>query len=210
MSDPLDDVLQARLGESLARPRRLVKILRRVYSDIAGGVLSSPKLDMMEENNIVAFHEGVTEDDLRRIASFLLSGKGKNREKLSRIIPRLWKRHGWEDVVLCSLLLANLSEQDLREDRWIAFVHLLQQPTSLGFVLMVCEEITKAGHDIPDADWLLDMAKQNELWHTCAVVIAACGQTPASDERVRKLASTAPKGGEVFEMLRQRVIRTTH
>ena len=109
---------------------------------------------------------------------------------------------------MAGLFLANLSLEDLAQDPWMAFIHLLQTKEPLSAVLEVAEEIVRGGHSSPSDEWLVAASEQSPHWHQYCVLFLSLRkvQTVAS----RRLASTAPKGGELFERIRERLLVSEH
>lgn len=126
------------------------------------------------------------------------------RRLLAKMIPALWKRHGREDLSMAGLLLANLSPEELGEDPWMAFIHLLQRREALMVVLEVAEEITRAGHSAPTDEWLLAAAEQSEHWHQYCVLFLSLRKD--SIGACEQLVRTAPAGGEMYERIRSRIL----
>jgi hypothetical protein len=130
------------------------------------------------------------------------------QRRIARLIPALWKRHGQEDLVLVGLLLANMSESELEEDPWLAFIHLLGDQEPLGALLEIAEEMIRGGHAVPGDMWLIDMASQSSLWHQVAVLFLSLRKEPLG--KARGLVATAPAGGDLFERIRTRLLAQEH
>ena len=124
---------------------------------------------------------------------------------LARVVPALWKRHGREDVSVAGMLLANLEPTVLGQDPWMAFIHLLQRREPLLVVLEVAEELVRAGHPVPDDAWLSAAAEQSGHWHQYAVLFLSLRRELGA---CRPLVEQAPKGGEMFERIRQRLLES--
>jgi hypothetical protein len=137
----------------------------------------------------------------------MTSGQNDMR-RVARLIPHLWKRHGQEDLVLVGLLLANMSESELGESPWVALIHLFGEQEPLGALLEIAEEMVRGGHEIPDEPWLIAMAGQSELWHQVAVLFLSLRKTKIT--AARGLIATAPRGGDLFERIRNRLLSQEH
>ena len=184
--------------------RKMLKFLKGAYAAGVPGMMAKPTTDLLTHSGGYSFHYGCPNPEMRDIASWILtSGKGNTR-RVAKLIPSLWKRHGQEDLVLAGLLLANLSEEDLGESPWMAFIHLLGEQEPLGALLEISEELLRGGHEIPDDAWIVAMAGQSELWHQVAVLFLSLRKDSLED--VRSLIVTAPAGGELFERIRNRLL----
>jgi hypothetical protein len=141
---------------------------------------------------------------MRDIASWILTSGEGNTRRVAKLIPALWKRHGQEDLVLTGLLLANMSEEELGESPWMAFIHLFKKQEPLGALLEIGEELIRGGHEVPDDVWLIAMAKQSKLWHQVAVLFLSLRKEGVTE--IRGLVMAAPAGGELFERIRNRLL----
>ena len=184
--------------------RKMLKFLRGAYAVGTPGMMAKPSTDLLANAGGYAFHYGCPNPEMRDIASWILTSGEKRLRRVAKLIPALWKRHGQEDLVLAGLLLANLSEEDLGESPWMAFIHLLGEQEPLGALLEISEELLRGGHEIPDDAWIVAMAGQSELWHQVAVLFLSLRKDSLED--VRSLIVTAPAGGELFERIRNRLL----
>ena len=162
-----------------------------------------PTSDLLAHDAGFSFNLGCADPELRRIASWVLTNS-KNRRKLARLIPALWKRHGYEDLKMAGILLSNLSEEDLGEEPWMAFIHLLQRQESLDMILEISEEIIRGGSPVPDDTWILEMSRQSKLWHQTAVIF--CSLSKRNPTICKQMIELAPIGGELFERIRIRAL----
>ena len=161
-------------------------------------------MDITTGDGGFSFHIGTPLPDLRQLSSWMLTAIPKRR-LLAKMIPALWKRHGREDLSMAGLLLANLSPEDLGEDPWMAFIHLLQRQEALMVVLEVAEEITRAGHPAPSDEWLIAAADQSDHWHQYCVLFLSLRK--GSVGSCEQLIKTAPAGGEMFERIRSHILQ---
>ncbi|MBT3451984.1 MAG: hypothetical protein HN444_01350 [Euryarchaeota archaeon] len=208
MNSRLDRLLAEPQPKLLRSRRKTLKFLLRAYHAGVPGLMAKPSTDLLAHSGGYAFHIGCPNPELRTIASWILtSGEGMQR-RIARLIPALWKRHGQEDLALVGLLLANMSESELEEDPWLAFIHLLGDQEPLGALLEIAEEMIRGGHAVPGDMWLIDMASQSSLWHQVAVLFLSLRKEPLSE--ARGLVATAPAGGDLFERIRTRLLAQEH
>ena len=184
--------------------RKMLKFLRGAYAAGVPGMMAKPSTDLLANAGGYSFHYGCPNPEMRDIASWILTSGEEKPRRIAKLIPALWKRHGQEDLVLAGLLLANMSEEDLGESPWMAFIHLLGEREPLGALLEIGEELLRGGHEIPDDAWLIAMAGQSELWHQVAVLFLSLKKEDLGDTRT--LIVTAPAGGELFERIRNRLL----
>ena len=176
MISDLDEFLNNQSPKVLLGKRKSLKFLRLAYAKGCIGLMVKPTSDLLAHDAGFSFNLGCADPELRRIASWVLTNS-KNRRKLARLIPALWKRHGYEDLKMAGILLSNLSEEDLGEDPWMAFIHLLQRQESLDMILEISEEIIRGGSPVPDDDWSLEMSRQSKLCHQTAVIFCSLSKT---------------------------------
>jgi len=199
----LDEFLNNQSPKVLLGKRKSLKFLRLAYAKGCIGLMVKPTSDLLAHDAGFSFNLGCADPELRRIASWVLTNS-KNRRKLARLIPALWKRHGYEDLKMAGILLSNLSEEDLGEDPWMAFIHLLQRQESLDMILEISEEIIRGGSPVPDDDWILEMSRQSKLWHQTAVIF--CSLSKRNPTICKEMIELAPTGGELFERIRKRAL----
>ena len=203
MISDLDEFLNNQSPKVLLGKRRSLKFLRLAYAKGCIGLMVKPTSDLLAHDAGFSFNLGCADPELRRIASWVLTNS-KNRRKLARLIPALWKRHGYEDLKMAGILLSNLSEEDLGEDPWMAFIHLLQRQESLDMILEISEEIIRGGSPVPDDAWILEMSRQSKLWHQTAVIF--CSLSKRNPTICKEMIELAPTGGELFERIRKRAL----
>ena len=203
MISDLDEFLNNQSPKVLLGKRRSLKFLRLAYAKGCIGLMVKPTSDLLAHDAGFYFNLGCADPELRRIASWVLTNS-KNRRKLARLIPALWKRHGYEDLKMAGILLSNLSKDDLGEDPWMAFIHLLQRQESLDMILDISEEIIRGGSPVPSDTWIVEMSKQSKLWHQTAVIF--CSLSKRNPTICKQMIELAPSGGELFERIRIRAL----
>lgn len=203
MISDLDEFLNNQSPKVLLGKRRSLKFLRLAYAKGCIGLMVKPTSDLLAHDAGFSFNLGCADPELRRIASWVLTNS-KNRRKLARLIPALWKRHGYEDLKMAGILLSNLSKDDLGEDPWMAFIHLLQRQESLDMILDISEEIIRGGSPVPNDTWIVEMSKQSKLWHQTAVIF--CSLSKRNPTICKQMIELAPSGGELFERIRIRAL----
>jgi hypothetical protein len=184
----LDDWLEEQSPRQLTSKRRALKFLSRAYAACVSDLLNKPRTD------------------LRLITSWMLT-HAPNQRALARLIPALWKRHGKEDLTVAGMLLANLEDEVLGQEGWMAFIHLLQRREPLMVVLEVAEELVRGGRPVPDNAWLEAAAQQSPNWHQYCVLFLSLRK---DGETAKRLVAQAPKGGEMFERIRAHLLGSEH
>jgi hypothetical protein len=200
----LDDWLEGQSSSELKSKRKCLRFLKTAYAACVSDFANKPRTDVTMTEGGFKFHVGTPLPDLRQIASWMLTHAPRKRT-LAKVVPALWKRHGREDVSIAGILLANLEPTTLGQDPWMAFIHLLQRQEPLLVVLEVAEELVRAGHAVPDDAWLEAAAEQSHHWHQYCVLFLSLRREEIG---CRALIEQAPKGGEMFERIRRRLLES--
>ena len=149
------------------------------------------------------FHIGTPDPEMRRIASWMLTIE-PDRKRVARLIPKIWKRHGREDLKLVGLLLANMSDEELEEEGWTILLQLIQDKIAVEAFLEISEELVRGGRTLPNESWIIDASNQSKTWHQLMILLLSIDETYA--ENHSELIKTAAKGGELFERIRTRLL----
>ncbi len=198
--------LDAFLGNVTTLPQRkkkALKLLREAYTYGVPGIITKSMTDRLAFSGQYAFHIGTPDPEMRRLASWMLTVE-PNRKRIARLIPKIWKRHGREDLKLAGLLLANMSDEELGEDGWTILLHLIQDKIAVEAFLEISEEFVRGGRTIPDDSWIIDASKQSKIWFQLMILILSIDESRCAEHQ--ELIITAPQGGELFERIRNRLV----
>ena len=198
--------LDAFLGDVTTLPRRkkkTLKFLREAYTYGVPGIITKSMTDRLAFSGQYTFHIGTPDPEMRRLASWMLTVE-PNRKRIARLIPKIWKRHGREDLKLVGLLLANMSDEELEENGWTILLQLIQNKIAVEAFLEIAEELVRGGRTIPDDSWIIDASKQSNTWFQLMILILSIDESRCSQHQ--RLIKTAPQGGELFERIRSRLL----
>jgi hypothetical protein len=159
VDDPLDDHLSSASIRILQKPKLLLRHIRDAYPIGIPALSIKSTTDRIGLDAGYAFHLGTPEPELRRIASWVLT-KVSDTGKIEEIIGRLWQRYGREDLVLSSILLANLPD-DKREINWkwitltdlISHVEKKRKKIPIEVMLLHIEEMARANYPPMDEEF---------------------------------------------------------
>lgn len=185
------------------RRRKRLSLLRQAYTYGVPGLITKSMTDRLATSGHYTFHIGTPDPEMRRIASWMLTNE-EDRLKIAKFIPKIWKRGGREDMKLVGLLLANMSDEELGENAWTILLQLIQDRVSVEVFLETAEEFVRGGRQVPDDAWVRDAAKQSIVWAQLMILLLSLDDERCS-EHVSLLEET-PKGGELFERIRQRLL----
>jgi len=199
----LDDYLNG-FSSFPTRRRKRLAMLREAYTYGVPGMMTKSMTDRLATSGQYTFHIGTPDPEMRRLASWMLTNE-KDRLKIAKFIPKIWKRGGREDLKLVGLLLANMSDEELGENGWTVFLQLVQERVSVEVFLETAEEFVRGGRPLPDDAWIDDAANQSQVWAQLMVLLLSLDENRCTAHE--RLISQAPKGGELFERIRMRLLQ---
>ena len=199
----LDDYLDGFPSFPKRRSKRLL-FLRQAYTYGVPGMITKSMTDRLASSGHYTFHIGTPDPEMRRIASWMLTNED-DRLKIAKFIPKIWKRGGREDMKLVGLLLANMSNEELGENAWTILLQLIQDRVSIEVFLEMAEEFLRGGRTIPDDAWIRDAAMQSTVWAQLMVLLLSLDEERAKQHAT--ILNETPKGGELFERIRQRLLQ---
>lgn len=198
----LDDFLDGYSSFPNRRSKRL-KMLREAYTFGVPGMMAKSMTDRLAQSGHYTFHIGTPDPEMRRIASWMLTNE-KDRRKIAKFIPKIWKRGGREDLKLVGLLLANMSDEELGEDAWTVLLQLVQERVSVEVFLETAEEFLRGGRQLPGDAWIHDAANQSQTWAQLMILLLSLDEDRCVNHRA--LLKQTQEGGELFERIRMRLI----
>ena len=199
----LDDYLDG-FSSFPTRRRKRLAMLREAYTYGVPGMMTKSMTDRLATSGQYTFHIGTPDPEMRRLASWMLTNE-KDRLKIAKFIPKIWKRGGREDLKLVGLLLANMSDEELGENGWTVFLQLVQERVSVEVFLETAEEFVRGGRPLPDDAWIDDAANQSQVWAQLMVLLLSLDENRCTTHE--RLISQAPEGGELFERIRKRLLQ---
>jgi len=157
-----------------------------------------------------SFHLGTPDENLRRIASWLLTNAGGEQKVLVKLIRRLWKRHGREDVALAALIIANLDHKNLGTDPWTVLASNISRKEPAEALLLTIEEVLRAGKSIPSDEQLMGLCKGRSIdGHLAVLVIHAAtmrGERVSSEVAEAIQSVPVPPGDSLLGRIKARIV----
>ncbi len=199
----LDDYLDGFSSFPKRRNKRLA-MLREAYTYGVPGIITKSMTDRLAHSGHYTFHIGTPDPEMRRLASWMLTHEN-NRTTIAKFIPKIWKRGGREDLKLVGLLLANMSDEELGDNGWTVFLQLVQERVSVEVFLETGEEFLRGGRELPNDGWIRDAAAQSQTWSQLMILLLSLDEKRISNHE--NLLKETPKGGELFERIRHRLIQ---
>ena len=209
-NDPLDEYFDSTSHRVDSSPRKLAKVVRAAYPIGVPALIMKSSTDRFGEAAGYSFHLGTPDENLRRIASWLLTNAGSEQKTLVKLIRRLWKRHGREDVALAALLLANLDHKSLGTDPWTILASNTSRKEPAEALLLTIEEVLRAGKSIPSDEQLLTWCKGRTIdGHLAVLVIHAAtmrGERVNSEVAEAIQLVSVPPGDSLLGRIKARIV----
>ena len=209
-NDPLDEYFDSISHRVHSSPRKLAKVVRAAYPIGVPALIMKSSTDRFGEAAGYSFHLGTPDENLRRIASWLLTNAGSEQKTLVKLIRRLWKRHGREDVALAALLLANLDHKSLGTDPWTILASNTSRKEPAEALLLTIEEVLRAGKSIPGDEQLLTWCKGRTIdGHLAVLVIHAAtmrGERVSSEVAEAIQLVSVPPGDSLLGRIKARIV----
>ena len=209
-NDPLDEFFDSTSHRVHSSPRKLAKVVRAAYPIGVPALIMKSSTDRFGEAAGYSFHLGTPDENLRRIASWLLTNAGSEQKTLVKLIRRLWKRHGREDVALAALLLANLDHKSLGTDPWTILASNTSRKEPAEALLLTIEEVLRAGKSIPSDEQLLTWCKGRTIdGHLAVLVIHAAtmrGERVNSEVAEAIQLVSVPPGDSLLGRIKARIV----
>lgn len=209
-NDPLDEYFDSTSHRVHSSPRKLAKVVRAAYPIGVPALIMKSSTDRFGEAAGYSFHLGTPDENLRRIASWLLTNAGSEQKTLVKLIRRLWKRHGREDVALAALLLANLDHKILATDPWTILASNISRKEPAEALLLTIEEVLRAGKSIPSDEQLLTWCKGRTIdGHLAVLVIHAAtmrGERVSSEVAEAIQLVSVPPGDSLLGRIKARIV----
>ena len=209
-NDPLDEYFDSTSHRVHSSSRKLAKVVRAAYPIGVPALIMKSSTDRFGEAAGYSFHLGTPDENLRRIASWLLTNAGSEQKTLVRLIRRLWKRHGREDVAHAALLLANLDHKSLGTDPWTILASNTSRKEPAEALLLTIEEVLRAGKSIPGDEQLLTWCKGRTIdGHLAVLVIHAAtmrGERVSSEVADAIQLVSVPPGDSLLGRIKARIV----
>ncbi|RAH14107.1 MAG: hypothetical protein CMB56_006675 [Methanobacteriota archaeon] len=208
MSATLDDFLSNVNWEVNKKNKKLLKVLREAYTCGVPAMIAKSLTDRLKDAGGYKFYLGTPPEELRLIASYIMTEFNNEPEIIIQLIPSLWKRHGREDAVLYGIILANINSDLLSENIWIFFANSLRKKEPADDIIAVCEELIKAGHKFPDIktlEYIFNMNKVSQQY-VLFITFQKYKKNIQLSEEVIELIKRCPANNDLSNRIKSRLI----
>ena len=206
----LDEFLNNQSKKIHYSDRALAKLVRSAYPIGVPALIMKSSTDRMLLESGYSFILGTPDELLRSLASWLITEAGNTHRVLLKLIKRLWKRHGREDVALASILLANIDHKGMGTNPWEILEASIHTVESIDSLLLNIEELFRAKRQPPSEDLILRWINGRKIdRHLCLILIYS-GRIHGHDfskELIEEITSIEiPPGDSILTRIKSNLI----
>ena len=206
----LDDFLNNQSKKIHASDRALAKLVRNAYPIGVPALIMKSSTDRMMVESGYSFILGTPDEILRSLASWLITEAGNTHRVLLKLINRLWKRHGREDVALASILLANIDHKGMGTNPWEILEDSIHTVESIDSLLLNIEELYRAKRQPPSEELILKWINGRKIDQHLSLIVIYSGkihQHDFSEGLIEKIVSIEiPSGDSILTRIKSNLI----
>ena len=206
----LDDFLNNQSKKIHASDRALAKLVRNAYPIGVPALIMKSSTDRIMVESGYSFILGTPDELLRSLASWLITEAGNTHRILLKLIKRLWKRHGREDVALASILLANIDHKGMGTNPWEILEDSIHTVESIDSLLLNIEELYRAKRQPPSEELILKWINGRKIDQHLSLIVIYSGkihQHDFSEGLIEKIASIEiPSGDSILTRIKSNLI----
>ena len=209
-SKNLDDFLSKQNSRIHSSDRKLANLVRDAYPIGVPALIMKSSTDRMLKSSGYSFILGTPDELLRNLASWLITNAGNTHRVLLKLIDRLWKRHGREDVALAAILLSNLDHKGMGTDPWKILQKSIHPMESIDSLLLNIEELFRAKRHPPNEEQILGWTEGRKIeQHLSMLVIYSA--TIHGHKFSSRLINTIkridiPKGDSILTRIKDKLV----
>ena len=209
-SKNLDDFLAEQNTRIHSSDRKLANLVRDAYPIGVPALIMKSSTDRMMDSSGYSFILGTPDELLRNLASWLITNAGNTHRVLLKLIDRLWKRHGREDIALAAILLSNLDHKGMETDPWKILQQSIHPMESVDSLLLNIEELFRAKRNPPREEEILNWTKGRKIEQHLSIIVAYSATIHGhkfSSELIRSIiAIDIPKGDSILTRIKSRLV----
>ena len=207
----LDEFLNNQSKKIHSSDRALAKLVRNAYPIGVPALIMKSSTDRMMVDSGYSFILGTPDELLRSLASWLITEAGNTHRVLLKLINRLWKRHGREDVALASILLANIDHKGMGTKPWKILEDSIHAVESVDSLLLNIEELYRAKRQPPSEELILKWMNGRKIDQHLSLIVIYSGkihQHDFSEELIEKITSIEiPSGDSILTRIKGNLIQ---
>ena len=207
----LDEFLNKQSKKIHSSDRALAELVRNAYPIGVPALIMKSSTDRIMVESGYSFILGTPDELLRSLASWLITEAGNTHRVLLKLIKRLWKRHGREDVALASILLANIDHKGMGTTPWEILEDSIHTVESIDSLLLNIEELYRAKRQPPSEELILKWMNGRKIDQHLSLIVIYSGkihQHDFSEELIEKITSIEiPSGDSILTRIKGNLIQ---
>ena len=207
----LDEFLNKQSKKIHSSDRALAELVRNAYPIGVPALIMKSSTDRIMVESGYSFILGTPDELLRSLASWLITEAGNTHRVLLKLIKRLWKRHGREDVALASILLANIDHKGMGTNPWEILEDSIHTVESIDSLLLNIEELYRAKRQPPSEELILKWMNGRKIDQHLSLIVIYSGkihQHDFSEELIEKITSIEiPSGDSILTRIKGNLIQ---
>ena len=172
----LDEFLNSQSKNVHSSDRALANLVRNAYPIGVPALIMKSSTDRMMMSSGYSFILGTPDELLRNLASWLITEAGNTHRVLLKLIRRLWKRHGREDIALAAILLANIDHKGMGTNPWEILEDSIHPVESVDSLLLNIEELFRAKRQPPREDLILKWINGRKIEQHLSIIVTYSGK----------------------------------
>jgi hypothetical protein len=208
-SRSLDDFLDEQNSRIHLSDRRLSNLVRDAYPIGVPALIMKSSTDRMTDSSGYSFILGTPDELLRNLASWLITNAGNTHRVLLKLIRRLWKRHGREDIALAAILLSNLDHKGMGTDPWSILQQSINPMESVDSLLLNIEELFRAKRQPPNDEQIFDWINGRKIEQHMSLIVIYSGLLHGhkfSSELIEKIMQiNIPVGDSILTRIKSKI-----
>ena len=206
----LDEFLKKQSKRIHLSDRALAKLVRDAYPIGVPALIMKSSTDRMVTASNYSFILGTPDELLRSLASWLITEAENTHRVLLKLIKRLWKRHGREDIALAAILLANIDHKGMWTNPWEILEESIRPVESIDSLLLNIEELFRANRQPPSKELILKWKNGRKIDQHLSLIVIYSGRIHGhdfSEGLIEEISSIGiPSGDSILTRIKSNLI----
>jgi hypothetical protein len=208
----LDEFLNSQSKNIHSSDRALANLVRNAYPIGVPALIMKSSTDRMMVSSGYSFILGTPDELLRNLASWLITEAGNTHRVLLKLIRRLWKRHGREDIALAAILLANIDHKGMGTNPWEILEDSIHPVESVDSLLLNIEELFRAKREPPREDLILKWINGRKIEQHLSIIVTYSGKIHGHEfakELIEKIILIEiPSGDSILTRIKSKLVES--
>ena len=208
----LDEFLNSQSKNIHSSDRALANLVRNAYPIGVPALIMKSSTDRMMMSSGYSFILGTPDELLRNLASWLITEAGNTHRVLLKLIGRLWKRHGREDIALAAILLANIDHKGMGTNPWEILEDSIHPVESVDSLLLNIEELFRAKRQPPREDLILKWINGRKIEQHLSIIVTYSGKIHGHEfpkELIEKIILIEiPPGDSILTRIKSKLVES--